>query len=185
MVKTLLLASFAASAMALAPQTAGPVKTAPVVEGRRAFVTQVGAAMAAGVLAPGAAFADGAVSTATVARSRGIYGGRIADLKGAVEKGDFAAVLEEKNAFELFNSGAYMKKTSKDKKEKPIAIAEYNNILAAAKAGDKAALQKSYAAFMKNADIDTKSVDVATGQGYSTEYDWKARSSTKGAIYQR
>ena len=51
-----------------------------------------------------AANADGAVSLATMARSRGIYGTRVADLADAVEKGDFEAVLAEKNAFVLFNN---------------------------------------------------------------------------------
>ena len=53
------------------------------------------------------AFADGAVSDATRSRAKGIYGGRIANLGGAVERGDLGAIATEKNAFILFNSGAY------------------------------------------------------------------------------
>lgn len=71
------------------------------------------AAGVVGLVAAGAApaFADGAVSMATVQRSRGIYGGRIADLGAAVEKGDTAAVTAEKNAFALFVSGGYKMST--------------------------------------------------------------------------
>lgn len=57
-----------------------------------------------------AAVADGAVSTATVARARGQYGLRILGLSEAVAKGDLAAVAAEKNAFILFVSGVYSKK---------------------------------------------------------------------------
>jgi len=71
------------------------------------------AAGVVGLVAAGAApaFADGAVSMATVQRARGIYGGRIADLTDAVEKGDTAAIMAEKNAFALFVSGGYKMST--------------------------------------------------------------------------
>ena len=124
------------------------------------------------------------MSAATVARSRGIYGGRIAALKGAVEKGDFAAVLAEKNAFDLFNSGAYAQKSAITKAQKAIAVTETKNIMEAIASKNANQLKTSYAAYMKNAAIDTKPVDVSTGQGYSNDYDWKVRTK-KGAIYQR
>ncbi|KAH8056865.1 xanthine dehydrogenase [Aureococcus anophagefferens] len=115
--------------------------------------------------------------------SRGIYGG-IADLKDAVEKGDFAAVLAEKNAFDLFNSGAYAQKSAITKAQKAIAVTETKNIMEAIASKNANQLKTSYAAYMKNAAIDTKPVDVSTGQGYSNDYDWKVRTK-KGAIYQR
>ena len=52
---------------------------------------------------PLAAFADGANSQQTVLRARGIYGSRIFALQGK-SAGD---IVEEKNAFTLFLSGAY------------------------------------------------------------------------------
>ena len=57
-------------------------------------------------------------------------------------------------------------------------------IFAAVESKDKAKLKEAYAAFVKNADINTKPVDVSSGQGYSGDYDWKVRTP-KGAIYQR
>jgi hypothetical protein len=108
---------------------------------RRAAFGQIaiGAAVVAGV--PQIAAADGAVSAATIARAKGIYGDRIYALKSAVEKGDFDAVADEKNAFVLFNSGAYPRTT--DKKEKAAAIAGTNEIFSAVKAKDAAALKKA------------------------------------------
>jgi len=136
------------------------------------------------VLVPKEALADGAVSAATVQRARGIYGAKIAGLKDAVAKGDFEAVADEKNAFTLFNSGAYAMKGATQKAQKAVAEAATKDIFAAVAAKDKAALGKAYDAFMKNAAIETAAVDVATGQGFSGDYDWKIRTS-KGAIYQR
>ena len=151
---------------------------------RRAAFGQIAAGAAAIASIPAAANADGAVSGATIGRARGIYGGRIADLKGAVEKGDFAAVLAEKNAFDLFNSGAYAQKSAITKAQKAIAVTETKNIMEAIASKNANQLKTSYAAYMKNAAIDTKAVDMATGQGYSNDYDWKVRTK-KGAIYQR
>lgn len=61
---------------------------------RRAFVEQgfAAAAAAAALAVPQIALADGAVSEATVQRAKGIYGGRLVALAGAVKSGDFAAV---------------------------------------------------------------------------------------------
>ena len=55
-------------------------------------------AFSAAVVFAGAspALADGAVSGATKNRARGIYGGRIAALRKAVDAGDFGAVVAEK-----------------------------------------------------------------------------------------
>lgn len=156
----------------------------PPVTPRREVLEQVTGVLGAAFLAPKAAVADGAVSKYTVARSKGIYGSRIAALKGAVEKGDFDAIVDEKNAFDLFNSGAFMLKGEKIKEQKAKAVAATKEIFAAVDAKDKGALKTAYAAFMKNADIDIATVDVATGQGYSTDFDWKARTA-KGSIYQR
>lgn len=117
-------------------------------------------------------------------RARGIYGGRIAELKGAAEAGDFAAFEAEKNAFTLFVSGGYRTKSKEQKaaiKEKEAAI------FAAVKAGDKAALKTSYAAFIKEGEVINPfggCEKYTTCQGASNDYDWKMRTK-KGAVYQR
>ena len=99
---------------------------------RRAALVQIAGAAAAVV--PFAANADGAVSSASIGRARGIYGNRIAALASAVAAGDFGAVVDEKTAFILFNSGAY----PKDKAKKASAISGTNAIFAAVRAQDKA-----------------------------------------------
>ena len=95
-----------------------------------------------------------------------------------------AAVRAEKNAFDLFTSGAYAQKSAITKAQKAIAVTETKNIMEAIASKNANQLKTSYAAYMKNAAIDTKPVDVSTGQGYSNDYDWKVRTK-KGAIYQR
>merc|ERR1719335_1965482 len=97
-------------------------------------------AVAGAVVMPQVAMADGAVSVATIQRARGIYGGRIAGLKDAVSKGDFAAVESEKNAFILFNSGAY-RTGEKAKAEKAAAVAAYEDVVAALNAKDAGKLK--------------------------------------------
>merc|ERR1711924_257196 len=97
--------------------------------------------------------ADGAVSIATIQRARGIYGGVSRDSRRRCP-GDFAAVESEKNAFILFNSGAYRTKSPKAKAEKAAAEAAYADILAAVSAKDAGKLKSSYAAYVKAADID-------------------------------
>ena len=67
---------------------------------RRAML---GAAAAAVTAAPLAAFADGASSPAVLAKSRALYGSRVYKLKDASPE----AILEEKNVFTLFTTGAY------------------------------------------------------------------------------
>lgn len=122
---------------------------------------------------PQFALADGAVSAATVSRARFTYGSRIAGLKSAVEKGDLEAVAAEKNAFVLFNSGAYP--TAKDKAAKKAAIADTNAIFAAIRSGDKSALKSAYSKYVASNDIKP-APDGTKGQGYSSEFDFKART---------
>lgn len=112
--------------------------------------------------------------------------GRIADLKDAVNKGDFAAVLAEKNAFDLFNSGAYAQKSAITKAQKAVAVTETKNIMEAIASKNAQQLKTSYAAYVKNAGIEDQNsaLRLADGQGYSTDYDWKVRTK-KGVIYQR
>merc|ERR1712106_1127865 len=129
------------------------------------------------------ASADGAVSLSTINRARGIYGDRIANLKPAVDAGDFKAVVEEKASFVLFNSGAFP--GVKRKEAKAVAIAGTNAIFAAVRAKDAAALKSAYAAYV--ADNNVKGfpdVDKDGGQGFSNDYDFKSRTKA-GAIYQR
>merc|ERR1711923_123240 len=106
---------------------------------RRSAVAQFG--IATSILAgfPSIATADGAVSTATIQRSKGIYGDRIYNLSDAVDRGDFQAVIEEKNAFILFNSGAYP--GAKNKQMKTAAIEGTNQIFSAISAKDKAVVR--------------------------------------------
>lgn len=148
---------------------------------RRAAFAQIGAAAAAFAL-PTIANADGAVSQATIDRARGIYGSRIADLKSAVDKGDFGAVIAEKNAFVLFNSGAYPSAKAKALKKK--AIDGTNKIFAAVKAKDPAALKSAYAAYVKEFDITGLPAVGPDGQGYCNDYDYRARTKA-GSIYVR
>ncbi len=142
----------------------------------------MGAIAAAGLVAiPSMASADGAVSTATVQRAKFTYGSRIAALKSAVSSGDFAAVAEEKNAFILFNSGAY----PKDKSKKAQAIEGTNAIFAAIRGKDKAALKTAYDSYVAANDIkEPAPLDPNGGQGYSTDYDYRVRTK-QAAIYVR
>jgi Photosystem II Psb31 protein len=143
-------------------------------------------AIAAGavvVSAPQFASADGAVSSGTVLKAKTVYGGRIAELKSAVDKGDFDAVVAEKNAFILFNSGAYPSAKNKDAKNK--AIAGTNDIFAAIKKGDKAALKSAYTSYVASNDIKPfPKVANKNGQGYSSDFDYR-RLTSAGAIYVR
>merc|ERR1712232_290778 len=145
----------------------------------------MGIAAAGAVVAgiPSVAFADGAVSTATIQRARGIYGGRVAALESAVAAGDFAAVAAEKNAFILFNSGAYP--YAKDAAKKSAAIEGTNAIFAAIRSQDKSALSSAYKAYTSTYEIaPLPTVSNSSGQGYSGDYDYKTRTSA-GAIYVR
>ena len=143
-----------------------------------------GIAAAAGVVAmPGMALADGAVSKATVQRARFTYGSRITSLKDAVNKGDFAAVAAEKNAFILFNSGAYP--GTKNKAKKSEAIAATNAIFSAIRGKDAGALKSSYAAYLKAVEMsDYAAISTEDGQGYSADYDYRVRTN-QGTIWVR
>jgi hypothetical protein len=150
---------------------------------RRAAFGQIAGAAAAVAAFPQLASADGAVSAATVNRARGIYGDRIAALKSAVEKGDLDAIVAEKNAFVLFNSGAYP--TAKSKQQKKAAIEGTNAIFKAIKAGDKAAVKSAYNSYVAANDISPlPAVDANKGQGYSGDFDFRVRTKA-GAIYVR
>lgn len=130
-----------------------------------------GAAAVAAAALPSAAFADGAKSLATQARSRGIYGARIDALKPLVEKGETAAILKEKNVFILFNSGVYS--TDKAKRGEADKLAEA--VVAAASAGDKGALKTSFTAYLKYTEKKSGYSGVGDGQGLGSEFDYKNR----------
>jgi len=144
----------------------------------------MGTIAAAGLVAvPGMASADGAISAATIQRSRYTYGSRIADLKAAVDGGDFGAVAEEKNAFILFNSGAYPR--SKDKSKKAAAIAATNDIFKAIRSKDKSALKSAYDSYVASNDIAAYgALSADSGQGYSSDYDYRVRTK-QAAIWVR
>ena len=142
---------------------------------RRAAFGQiaVGAAVVAGL--PQMAAADGAVSAATIARAKGIYGDRILALKSAVDKGDFAAVAAEKAAFVLFNSGAYPRVV--DKSSKTAAIKATNDIFAAIKAKDASALKSAYSSYVATNEITgLPAVSSKNGQGYSGDFDYRVKT---------
>lgn len=144
----------------------------------------MGAIAAAGLVAlPSMASADGAISSASIQRAKFQYGSRIADLKAAVSAGDFAAVADEKNAFVLFNSGAYPR--VKDKASKAAAIDGTNAIFAAIRAKDKAALKSAYDSYVAANEIkEFKALDPTSGQGYSNDFDYRVRTK-QAAIYVR
>ena len=165
-----LAATLAVSASAFAPAPVAKTSTALGMD-RRAAAGQItaGAAVLAGL--PALANADGARSSATEARARGIYGQRIAALESAVNSGDFGAVAAEKNAFILFNSGAL---SSKDKQS--AAVKQTNDIFAAIRAKDTGALKSAYKAYTGTNDISLVKVDMSSGQGYSADYDYRVRT---------
>ena len=110
-----------------------------------------------------------------------VYGGRIAALKDAVAKGDFDAVAEEKNAFILFNSGAYP--VAKEKAKKAAAIEGTNKIFAAIRSKDAGALKSAYDSYVKENDVKPiPVVDPQKGQGYSSDYSYLAKTPA-GYVY--
>lgn len=168
------------SVAAFAPSSVERTSTALNMDRRSAFaqIATTGAVLA-GI--PSIASADGAVSAATINRARGLYGDRIAALKDAVAAGDFKAIAEEKNAFILFNSGAYP--TNKAKKN--AAIAQTNEIFKAIRSGDKAAVKSAYDAYMAANEIrPLPEINSNVGQGYSSDFDFRSRTKA-GAIYVR
>jgi len=81
----------------------------------------------------------------------------------------------EKNAFILFNSGAYP--TAKDKSKKADAIALTNDLFGAIRNKDTAAAKKAYEAYVKFNDVKPiPEVDVQKGQGYSSDYSYLGRT---------
>uniref|UniRef100_A0A6V1UIU7 Photosystem II Psb31 protein domain-containing protein n=1 Tax=Heterosigma akashiwo TaxID=2829 RepID=A0A6V1UIU7_HETAK len=170
----------------------GPASGSRVVmqmEGRREFLNAAfGAAVVAGAAMP--AFADGAVSTATVQRARGIYGGRIEDLKSAVDAGNIAAVAEEINAFKLFASGAYAKKSPADKASQKLVNAAIAEIEDGIKTNNAGKVKSGYAKVIEAGELNYSDFkydgkDRAYSQGYSSDFDWKKGDAKKGTIYVR
>eukprot|EP01083_Nonionella_stella_P220650 789241_1 len=148
---------------------------------RRAAFGQIATAGAVLAGVPAIASADGAASSATINRARGLYGSRIADLAGAVAAGDYAAIAAEKNAFILFNSGAYPTNKAAQKN----AVAQTNAIFAAIRSGDKAGVKSAYETYVSSNKINAlPTVDPNDGQGYCSDFDFRVRSSA-GAIYVR
>eukprot|EP00545_Synedropsis_sp_CCMP1620_P010054 CAMPEP_0119002730 /NCGR_PEP_ID=MMETSP1176-20130426/71_1 /TAXON_ID=265551 /ORGANISM="Synedropsis recta cf, Strain CCMP1620" /LENGTH=186 /DNA_ID=CAMNT_0006954239 /DNA_START=40 /DNA_END=600 /DNA_ORIENTATION=+ len=182
---TIVCALAITSATAFAPNTGMRASTTLNAVDRRAMFGQIAAA-AVVVALPGMASADGAVSTATITKSKVLYGSRIADLKSAVAAGDFDAVADEKNAFILFNSGAYPQ--AKTKANKKAAIEGTNAIFAAIRSKDKAALKSAYENYVSTNNIrelPTVTADGPTpGQGYATDYSYLYRTKA-AAIYVR
>mmetsp|Transcript_2225 Transcript_2225/g.1377 ORF Transcript_2225/g.1377 Transcript_2225/m.1377 type:complete len:181 (-) Transcript_2225:271-813(-) len=177
---SLIAVTLISSAAAFAPSSVERSSTALNMDRRAAFgqIATAGAVLA-GV--PAIASADGAVSPATIERARVTYGGRIADLKSAVEAGNFAAIAEEKNAFVLFNSGAYAANKSKKKE----AVAGTNKIFAAIRSGDKAAVKSAYSEYVAANNIKPIApVDPNSGQGYSSDFDYRVKTPA-AAIYVR
>lgn len=140
---------------------------------RRSAFAQIATAGAVLAGVPAIASADGAVSTASIQRARGVYGERVFALKEAVAAGDFAAVADEKNAFILFNSGAY----ANNKGKKAAAIGGTNEIFAAIRSKDAAKLKSSYDSYLTANEITgMPAVDVSTGQGYATDFDYRVKT---------
>jgi hypothetical protein len=138
---------------------------------RRVAFGQIGAAAAVVAGLPSIASADGAVSSSTRTKAKVVYGSRIAALKSAVEAGDFQKIVDEKNAFILFNSCAYP--TAKDKPDKKAAIEDVNKIFAAVRKGDKVELKNAYDAYVKKNDIkDFESLNAKGGQSYSSDFGY-------------
>ena len=152
-----------------------PLVTQQADVDRRVALGQIAVGTAAVAGVPQLAFADGAVSIATIQRSKSVYGDRIAALKSAVDSGDFAAIAAEKNAFILFNSGAYPRVV--DKNSKADAIAQTNAIFAAIRAGDKAGVKSAYGTYIAANDIKPiAKVDASNGQGYSSDFDYRVKT---------
>jgi len=148
---------------------------------RRAAFGQIAAAGAVLAGVPAIASADGSVSNATINRARGLYGDRIFALKASVATGDFKAIAEEKNAFILFNSGAY----ANNKGKKNAAVAQTNDIFKAIRSGDKGAVKSAYDLYLSsNAITGLPVVDSQDGQGYCNDFDYRVKTKA-GAIYQR
>lgn len=141
---------------------------------RRVALAQIGSVVAGVAAVPTIASADGAVSAATITKARIVYGDRIANLKSAVDKGDFGTILENKDAFILFNSGVYPGAKNKDKRD--AAIAATNAIVTAAAAGDKAALQKAYSEYVASNPVSALPSADKNAQSYSSDFGYLAKT---------
>jgi len=178
----LVSAALIASASAFAPAASSERAATALNMDRRAAMG--GIAAAAGVAAmPGMASADGASSKSTIQRARFVYGSRITNLEESVKAGDFAAVAAEKNAFMLYNSGAFP--GSKNKAKKAEAIKATNSIFQAIRSKDKKALADSYKTYLGAVNMsDYAALSAEGGQGYSADYDYRVRTK-QAAIWVR
>lgn len=113
---------------------------------RRALLTTAAGAL----FMPLAAQADGANSLATQQRARGIYGSRIYALQGKPA----AAIVEDKNAFTLFLSGAYRTNLAGEAKQEKKELEKLADkiIKTAAAGGDAQADLKKFIADAKITD---------------------------------
>lgn len=159
----MLYAVVAASAIAFAPPAslhhASSVRSSVTMSAdcsRRELFSTVAAAAA---FAPLAAYADGATSGQTLARARAIYGSRVFRLQGASTD----AVLEEKNMFTLFTTGAYRSAADKETTKKLKSLEKA--IVKAAKAGDSAATQSGVKEFIAVGKI--KELDTVAGGNFN------------------
>ena len=150
---------------------------------RRAAFGQIATAGAVLAGVPSIASADGAISSASKTKAKVVYGSRIAALKDAVAAGDFKAIVEEKNAFILFNSGVYP--TPKEKGAKKVAIDQVNAIFSAIRKGDKGEVKKAYDAYIKTQDIsNVLAKSAGEGQSYSSDFGYTVKSNA-AAVYVR
>jgi len=175
-------AALIASASAFAPSASTERAATALNMDRRAAMGGIAAAAGAAAM-PGMALADGAVSKSTIQRAKFVYGSRITNLKQDVANGDFAAVAREKNAFVLYNSGAFP--GSKNKGLKSDAIAATNKIFQSIRDKDKAALKTAYANYLSTVSMsDYAAISAEDGQGYSADYDYRVRTK-QAAIWVR
>lgn len=139
--------SFFSPPSALPTRSSAVVMSEQPMMGRREMLSTFAAAAA---LAPAAAFADGASSPAVLARSRALYGSRVFRIQDASTD----AILEEKNAFTLFTTGAYPRTGNAAFKAEQAALkAASKKALAAAGKGDKAAANAAVKEFIKIGNI--------------------------------
>jgi len=172
----------ASTASAFAPQLGNSQSSALFAVDRRAALAQIGSVVAGVAAVPAIASADGAVSAATITKARIVYGDRIANLKSAVDKGDFGAILDNKEAFVLFNSGVYP--GAKNKAKRDAAVAATNDIVTAAAAGDKAALLKAYSEYVASNPVSALPSADKNAQSYSSDFGYLAKTKA-ASIYVR
>jgi len=154
-----LVTSFMPAAAPSQPVSVRGMSSVVMSEPMMARRSVVGTFAAAAAAAPLAAFADGASSRTVIERARVLYGSRVARLQDATA----ATIVEEKNVFTLFISGAY--RSAADKTTKAELTKLSKTALAAAKAGDAAGAQKAVKEFVKVGDI--KILDTVDGSIYN------------------